>query len=237
MRETWLVEDAGNARDRLRARIARALEQALRGARTPATSRLPQASVSAKFGRLRPGATSVIDVGLRRRARPLPRSRACRPRSRARRGRRRRARSAAGTPPASACGAAELELLGDPARERPLRHVPDKQLAVGGDRLRERRVLLQLAADERERRRRARALRGSRRSPSRPRAFQPSTPLDERSAGRRRRTGRARCRPRRRRRRLRLAASKQLDRVRVEAARAAGRRARSTFGRSVPAIR
>ena len=53
----------------------------------------------------------------------------------------------------------QRELLGDPLLQRPLRHVPEQQLALpGDDRLRERRVLLQLAADERERRRRRRRL-------------------------------------------------------------------------------
>ena len=51
-------------------------------------------------------------------------------------------------------GAVQLELLGDPGLNALLRDVPDQHLAGGRDRLRERRVLLQLVRDERERGRR-----------------------------------------------------------------------------------
>src|SRR5581483_245763 len=50
--------------------------------------------------------------------------------------------------------AVDLELLRDPALQAPLRHVPQQNLTGGGDRLRDRGVLLELAGDERERRRR-----------------------------------------------------------------------------------
>jgi hypothetical protein len=52
----------------------------------------------------------------------------------------------------------ELELLGDPAVDSALRHVPDQHLACGRDGLCQRRILLQLAPDEGQRRRRRRSL-------------------------------------------------------------------------------
>ena len=48
--------------------------------------------------------------------------------------------------------AAQLELLGDPARHSSRQHVPEENRPMAGDGLRERRVLAQVAGDERERR-------------------------------------------------------------------------------------
>ena len=169
-------ERADDARDRAEPAGRPAARQLLadptRGARR-ATSRAPHASVSAKCWLSARAATSSSTA---RRPCSLspPTSRACRPRSRARRGRRRRARSARGTPPARpACPAARTARRpssAGPASGRPR----SRSSPALRDRLRERRVLLQLARDERERVSRARRLQVL--GDGRVVAFQPSTP-------------------------------------------------------------
>ena len=104
----------------------------------------------------------LLDVAQRDRCRRPPRSRACRSRSRARRGRRRPSRSSARHASASALAPCARELLGDPLRQLPLRHLVRQHLAGLRDRLRERGVGLDLLGDEREhgRRRGCREIRG-----------------------------------------------------------------------------
>ena len=191
----------------------------------------PQASVRFHGGDVRARRDERVDVRLGHLVARSPRSRACRPRPRARRGRRRRARRARGTPRARPSRRGSLNCSASQRVDRPRRHVPDRTSPRFGDRLRERRVLLQLAADERERRPGRRRLEVG---GDRLRVRRPSTPRRSRrtTSRRPRRRGRARCRRRPRRRRVAVGRVVQLDRVGVERGRAAARpRGRPSAGR------
>ena len=194
-------EDADDARNRLRAGIARSLEQALR--RMQDADHVPGAPGVGEGEVRRPGTRrdQPLDIGGGHALAGRPRRELVDLRGQlveivAHELDERPARLRLGG------RAVELELVGGPTLQLLLRDVPEQHLALAGDRLRDRRVLLQLTADERERRRRrgrpevggdllhVRGLPRLDRSRSRP-------------ADRRPRTGRARCRaqPRPRRRR------------------------------------
>ena len=130
----------------------------------------------------------------------------------------------------------QLELVGDPACDRLHDDVPDQQLALRRDGLRERRVLLQLAADERERRPGRGRLQvvGDRfrvRAPSTLRRLRPRRAACPRRRGpsrcrrrpRRRRSCRRRGAPRSRRRRTGCAAAPPCGRPSAGRCRRSGR--------------